>query len=782
MANHAALIRQENLGRTVTRRGRRFIEFDMGGGVTRYVATIDPLHTRTSQAEIDTAFVADTGAWQWKLAQADFQVHARSVFNAGNLVEWRHESGEWIIVDPQSINWINQDLSRQQIAIKQAVTGVVNDFTLSFPAGYGAGRHFAYTAHPNRLIKHITIDSLANLPTPSVTGPSIWFEAEWSLSTSTGVDLWLDGAKWAKTNNVRVRTANRIEFRNTANTQVLWYADAPAATDANGEIVVCEYEVRRQGGASNLFITVRVPRAWLLTAAYPVMIDPTFTDQPDAASGVDVHLRSTAASNNFGVSTVYQTNVSVTWLLRWNISAIPAGATCDNATQSLWNDGTSTQNRSKDFYQVSDANADFPEGTKNNAAGVAGDCCWNYKEQTGGSETAWAGSAGLRTATTDYINTVIFTHNYTANDPAGTEMAATFNAAGKAAIEAYFGSTFSVCGFETGTLPASRTSDHGTAATRPQLVVDYTAAGGAVLNFAAALAAASATPDDAAVNVERSMSAALASASATPSASLAVLRSMAAALSAQSGTPDNATLSLIIFFSAALAGASATSDTAALTILRRMAAILGAQSATPDVPSLTVLRSMTAILAALSATPDDVNLDIAGLIQMAAVLAAQSATPDTASLAVLRAMAAALAAASATPDVARLAVLRSMSASLAATSATPDDAELLIVLIMASLLQAASATPDGVSLAVLRRLSAGLAAQSATPDTAGLAVLRSMVSVLQAASATPDDVILVTLILIIAYGIVTGPSYAGRSNGPDYAGDVRGPDYEGRLG
>ena len=250
MSNHSFLIHERYApGRPVRRRGRRFIEFDMGGGIVRYVATIDPLHIRNSETPIDTAFQPDTGAWQWKLAQADFQVHARSVFNAGNLVEWRHESGEWIIVDPQSINWINQDLSRQQIAIKQAVTGIANDFTLSFPAGYGAGRHFSYTAHPNRLVKHITIDSLANLPTPSVTGPSIWFEAEWTLSTSTGVDLWLDGAKWAKTNGVRVKTAKRIEFRNTANTQVLWYADAPIATDANGEIVVCEYEVRRQGGA-----------------------------------------------------------------------------------------------------------------------------------------------------------------------------------------------------------------------------------------------------------------------------------------------------------------------------------------------------------------------------------------------------------------------------------------------------------------------------------------------------------------------------------------------------
>jgi hypothetical protein len=165
MANHAALIRQENAGLDVVGRGRHFVEFALPDGKRRHVATIDPLHKRDSETEIDATWYPDSGAWQWRIGENDWQAHARSVFNVGSLIEWRHSSGEWVIVDPQSINWINQDNSRQQIAIKQAVTGTASGATLTFENAYGAGRHFEYIAHPRHLIKHFVLDQA--LPDPA---------------------------------------------------------------------------------------------------------------------------------------------------------------------------------------------------------------------------------------------------------------------------------------------------------------------------------------------------------------------------------------------------------------------------------------------------------------------------------------------------------------------------------------------------------------------------------------------------------------------------------------
>jgi len=335
MANHAALIRQENSGLTIARRGRRFIEFALPDGKTRHVATIEPLHLRDSETEIDATWVADTGAWQWKLASTDFQAHARSVFNVGNLYEWRHSSGEWIIVDPQSINWINQDNSRQQIAIKQAVTGEADDATLSFQNAYGSGRHFSYTAHPKRLIKHITIDALSDLPAPTVTG-IIWFEAEFTIANSAGVELYLDGVRWARVNKVDIRTANRIEFRNDAD-DVLWYADAPIATDANGDTVAAQYEVSRS--AQLYFIRVRVPREWMLSAVYPVVVDPTFTDGygGDVTTAKDTILWSVAPTSNYGTRLQALDNETTSpALMEFDLSSISDGSTCTSATLYLY--------------------------------------------------------------------------------------------------------------------------------------------------------------------------------------------------------------------------------------------------------------------------------------------------------------------------------------------------------------------------------------------------------------------------------------------------------------
>ena len=68
MANRASLIRAENPGYAVSRRGRHFLEFDLGGGKRRWVGTIEPLHIRDSETEIDATWATDTGAWQWKIA------------------------------------------------------------------------------------------------------------------------------------------------------------------------------------------------------------------------------------------------------------------------------------------------------------------------------------------------------------------------------------------------------------------------------------------------------------------------------------------------------------------------------------------------------------------------------------------------------------------------------------------------------------------------------------------------------------------------------------------
>ena len=486
MGNHAQLIRAENAGLTVTRRGRRFVEFALPDGRTRHVAAIDPLHIRDSETEIDTGWVADTGAWQWKIAAADYQAHARSVFNVGSLYEWR-KGDQWIVVDPQSINWINQDNSRQQIAIKQAVTGQASDATLRFPNAYGTGRHFSYTAHPKRLIKHVIIDALTDLPTPTITG-TLQFEVEFTITNSTGIELYLDGVRWARANNVRVRSSNRIEFRSLATGEVLWYADAPTATDANGETVAVQYEVQRVGGT--YFIRVRVPREWMVTAAYPVVVDPTFTDGygGDATTYKDTVVVIGTATNNYGAATYLYTRTpsGQKSLLEFDVSGIDSAAICASVTLYLYKnaaDETSTEVTAT-LYSIASGNAAWIEGDKNNATAGSGEPCWDAlaADGSGGVTTAWAGSAGLSTSGTDYEASAIGTFDFNRNDAVGTEYTPTLTAA---RVEGWFGESNTNYGVlltatSSGSTAAQglASSDHATTGYRPKLVVEYTAAGG----------------------------------------------------------------------------------------------------------------------------------------------------------------------------------------------------------------------------------------------------------------------------------------------------------------
>jgi hypothetical protein len=111
------------------------------------------------------------------------------------------------------------------------------------------------------------------LPAPTVTG-EIHFVAEFSLTISAGLSFWLDGVLWPKTNAVRVKTANHIECRDAQNNALFWL-EAPRAWDSQNLITIGELEVRRDGGQTNLFITVRIPKSFFDAALFPVYIDPT---------------------------------------------------------------------------------------------------------------------------------------------------------------------------------------------------------------------------------------------------------------------------------------------------------------------------------------------------------------------------------------------------------------------------------------------------------------------------------------------------------------------------
>ena len=468
MSNHAELIRDMYPSRAVTSRGRRHIEFDLGGGQKRRVLTIEPLHTASNQ-EINTTWQTDSGAWQWKITASDFWLNARSVLNAGDIVQWVHpESGENLTLQPLALNWVNHSNdSRQQITQPQAVTATANDAQLTWSDGYGAGRHFRYTAHPVRLTKELIIDSLASLPAPTVANP--YLEIEFILKRSSGVTLFVNGQAWD--NSTKTSTANRIEFR-LANGTVAWRFEDPGATDANGDYCPGIFQLRRQG--NNRYCTVRIPKAWIDTAAFPIYLDPTLDVRPDATAGKDTKLISSLTNNNYGITGTLLGATTDKMLVEFDASSIPATATCDSATLSLFQAGSSAALAfTLTAYSIASGNAAWIEGTKNNATAGTGEPCWNYREY---NTVNWAGSAGMATSGTDYEAAALGSVSGNRSDANGTAYAISLTTT---RIAGWFGASNTNYGLLITTSAGCGnmgSSDNATAAYRPRMVIDYTEA------------------------------------------------------------------------------------------------------------------------------------------------------------------------------------------------------------------------------------------------------------------------------------------------------------------
>jgi len=246
-------------------------------------ASSSPLHIEGTETEIDTAWQPATGAWQYQMTLADYRAYARNALNAGDLIQYTHPgTGENVVFQPLSLNWVNQDNSRQQITTTQYALATVADDTLTWTNGYGTGRHFSWQAQTTRLQKLLKIDSAANLPAPAawLTG-TLWLELEFIIKKSGNLHLYLDGVKWAE-NTTRVRTANRIEFRHAVSGEVLWYLAYPRAWDSAHNETVGQFELRRQ--SNSYYITVRIPKTWVDSAVFPIFIDPTIDAQPNASN------------------------------------------------------------------------------------------------------------------------------------------------------------------------------------------------------------------------------------------------------------------------------------------------------------------------------------------------------------------------------------------------------------------------------------------------------------------------------------------------------------------
>lgn len=190
----------------------------------------------------------------------------------------------------------------------------------------------------------------------------------------------------------------------------------------------------------------------------------------------DTQVSSIVPTRNYGISPVILDASTQKMLIAFDISSIPATAVCNNVILKLYHgvSGSAT-GFTLSAYSIASGNNGWPEGTKDSAAGGAGDCCWNSKDQAA-SPTAWAGSAGLSTANTDYETTVLGTISGNRSDGVGVEYSMSLDVA---RVGGWFGSVNTNYGlliaFSVGVASGGFcTKSHATVAYRPTLTVTYT--------------------------------------------------------------------------------------------------------------------------------------------------------------------------------------------------------------------------------------------------------------------------------------------------------------------
>ncbi len=195
----------------------------------------------------------------------------------------------------------------------------------------------------------------------------------------------------------------------------------------------------------------------------------------------DTMLRGSVPLNNYGNSGHMTGYLSTDkYLMRFNLSGIASGNEATGATLKVYKTNTADSSRTTavNIYAIASANGDWIEGTKDNAQALSGEPCWNAKaaDGAGGVTTAWAGSAGLETAGTDYVNTSLGSTNFLRHDAIYTEYTFTLNASGLAVLNNWFGAA-SNPGFVL--IPAGSTyvaigsRTYNTAGYRPVLTIEY---------------------------------------------------------------------------------------------------------------------------------------------------------------------------------------------------------------------------------------------------------------------------------------------------------------------
>ncbi len=243
-------------------------------------------HIGNSETEVDTAWLPDSGVWQWQMTLADYQARSKALFNGAPLVEYRVGT-EFVTLQPRQLNWTNDRGDILVAGIPQAVTATASDDRLTWVSAFGLGRDFEWETQTARLAKKVILQSYDNLPIPTpqiLTGGNPVLAPQFQFDYSSTLTVFVNGTAWVGGNRPTVDTDQPIEFRRGDGSVAFVFGTPHIFNDAEVEDRAQGVVTRVSKSGNNLLVEVRVPQPWLSTAVYPVIIDPTIDVKPNASN------------------------------------------------------------------------------------------------------------------------------------------------------------------------------------------------------------------------------------------------------------------------------------------------------------------------------------------------------------------------------------------------------------------------------------------------------------------------------------------------------------------
>jgi len=290
----------------------------------------------TEQSEIDTAWVASGGAWDYEVTKNDFHSFVRDSVPVAYRY-YDNATGHYVELTFSAVQWVNDEGQSESAASFGQVTPTIDDDKITW-SEIAPGWSVSINAQTARLAKLIDIDSLTNLGAPTIGGTNQRLRISIQFQKSSGLEVWSDGVKWGEVNNTWQETTGNLEFRSISTQQPVFWFKKPWAEDSAGSHPEIMQRVRRLG--VNYFAEVDVPWSWLQSASYPITIDPTIDEQV-VASGDDGYWSSqpyiniTSGDMTMGYYSADHPDCSI-WA-RFDNFTVPAGATIDTASPDLLN-------------------------------------------------------------------------------------------------------------------------------------------------------------------------------------------------------------------------------------------------------------------------------------------------------------------------------------------------------------------------------------------------------------------------------------------------------------